>query len=225
MPFSGIRCGRSVRPPFLTKPLTIRREGLYRSFYMTSKERILDAASRLMWTDGYHATGVKAILEDAGATSGSFYHFFESKDDLLVQLLRRYRDLLEPMIFEPARRSSSDPLERVFAVLDVYRHHLGRNQCRLGCPIGNLAAELSDSSERARREVAALFQLWTSKIEELLEEARGRLPADLEPGELACFVLTVMEGGVMQARALRNLQPFDDSVAQLRRYLDLITTD
>lgn len=187
-----------------------------------TEERILNTASRLIWERGYHATGVNAILEAAGATSGSFYHFFESKDDLLLRILERYRRLLDSMIFEPALRSARDPVERVFAVLDVYRHHLDRNGCALGCPIGNLAGELSDSSPAVREAIAGLFQLWRDRICELLEPARERFPEGTDIRSLATFVLTVMEGGVMQARVQRSLEPFDASVNHLRRYLQCL---
>lgn len=193
--------------------------------FYTMKEKILDAAAQLIWARGFNGTGVQAILAKAGASTGSFYHFFPAKDDLLVGVLRRYRELLDPMIFRPAFAATRDPIERVFSVLNVYRHHLTRNDCALGCPIGNLAGELSDTSDAFREEISNLFETWTSHILECLTEARGRFPEGLDLQELACLVLTVMEGAIMQARAGRSIEPFDASVSQLRNYFSLLVQE
>ena len=66
------------------------------------------------------------------------------------------------------------------------------------------------------------FGAWTAGIRRWLDEAADRLPADVDRGDLAEFVLTVMEGGVMQARARGSLAPFDASVAVLRAHIDAL---
>jgi TetR/AcrR family transcriptional repressor of nem operon len=66
------------------------------------------------------------------------------------------------------------------------------------------------------------FDGWTAAVESCLKDAGERLPAELDRGSLAQFVLTLMEGGVMQARAHRSLAPFDASVEHLRNYFRLL---
>jgi hypothetical protein len=63
---------------------------------------------------------------------------------------------------------------------------------------------------------------WTAAIEGCLKDASARFPADMDCASLSRFVLTVMEGGVMQARAHRSLVPFDASVEHLRAYFKLL---
>ena len=109
-----------------------------------------------------------------------------------------------------------DPIERVFVLLGQYRSQVGANQCRMGCPIGNLALEVSDGHPKARALIHRNFENWAKRVEQWLVAAGPRLPADLDRAKLAHFVLTVMEGGLMQARAAGHLGPFDDSVAMLR---------
>jgi hypothetical protein len=72
----------------------------------------------------------------------------------------------------------------------------------------------------ARAKIRDTFALWRKWVRECLDEAGERLPPEIDREQLAAFVLTVMEGGVMQARAYRSLEPFDDSVAQLRDYMN-----
>ena len=135
-------------------------------------------------------------------------------------MLDRYVELLHPAMIEPAFKRASDPIERVFAVLEGYRQMLERTECTMGCPIGNLALEMAEKSEAVREKIALNFKNWRAAIRGCLTAAGNHLPPGLDRDGLAQFVLTVMEGGIMQARAHRSLHPFDTSVAHLRQYFD-----
>ena len=84
--------------------------------------------------------------------------------------------------------------------------------------IGNLALEMSEKSEPVREKIALNFENWRIAIRQCLIDAGDRLSSDVDRDKLATFILTVMEGAVMQARARRSLQPFDDSIEILREY-------
>src|SRR5580693_1863441 len=101
-----------------------------------TRQRIVEAARFLFWEKGYAATGLAELLARAEANSGSFYHFFESKDALLRTVLDSYVELLEPMVLRPAWQSTSDPIARIFALLAGYRERLVTTDCQYGCPIG-----------------------------------------------------------------------------------------
>lgn len=185
-----------------------------------TRNKLLDAAARLFHEQGYAATGISTILREAGVNSGSLYYFFPTKEALLHGVLARYMDLLDPVVMEPAFARTADPLERIFAVLAGYREMLVSTGCGLGCPIGNLALELSDTHPEVRRQLADLFEAWCERIRRCLDALAPRLPAHVDRASLARFVLTVMEGGLMQARARRTLEVFDEAVAHLRAYLE-----
>src|SRR5581483_3299911 len=179
-----------------------------------TRQRLVEAARHLFWQHGYGAAGLTEILARAGANSGSFYHFFESKDDLLRTVLSGYQELLEPQVVSPIRGAVREPLARVFALLDGYRQRLLATGCRYGCPLGRLALEIDTENEPAHALIAANFSAWKKAVEECLREARAAQPA-----AAADLVLAVMEGAVMQARAYRRIEPFDAAIAQLRRHL------
>ena len=187
-----------------------------------TRDRLIEASRDLFHQKGYSQTGIAAILEQAQVNSGSLYYFFPSKEDLLLAVLERYKEMLWPMVVQPAFDRVSDPIERVFAVLDGYRRLLLATGCKKGCPIGNLALEMSDEHPGVRRLVAENFDGWCAAIEDCFEAARDRLPPGTDTGKLARFVLTVMEGGVMQARATGQLDRFEEAVAQLRDYIDIL---
>lgn len=190
-----------------------------------TRDRLVEAAADLFLKQGYHATGIAQILREAGARSGSLYHFFPTKEDLLLAVLERYRDMLHPAVIDPVFERVSDPLERVFGVLDGYRRMLVYTECAQGCPIGNLALELSESHPAARRLIADNFTGWRDAVRRCFEDARDRLPEPADTEQLATFVLTTMEGAVMLARAYRSLEPYDVAVTRLRDYFDRLVAD
>lgn len=187
-----------------------------------TKERILRTAFQLFHEQGFHATGVATIVREAGINPGSLYHFFESKDDLLLKVLEFAISYLGPAVMEPVEAHTPDPLARIFALLDRYRDGMVQHGCRMGCPIGNLALEVSDGNPDARSLIHRNFENWASRVEGWLVEAGDRLPPDMDRARLARFVLTVMEGGLMQSRAANDLGPFDEAVAVLRQHLNLL---
>ena len=183
-----------------------------------TRDKLLLTAARLFHEQGFAATGIATILREADVRSGSLYHFFPSKDALLAGVLDWYEKNLEPVVLDPIERQERDPIERIFKLLDWYRDGMESTECRKGCPIGNLALEVSDTHPEVRPRIDVNFRNWAAGIERWLDEAADRLPAGCDRGALSRFVLTVMEGGLMQARASDDLAPFDDSVKVLRDY-------
>ena len=176
------------------------------------------AAMELFWEKGYGSTSIADILKRAGANSGSLYHYFPAKQDVLNAVLETYHEGIRPMLLDPAWAGVDDPIERVFVLLGRYRQFLVDTDYFYGCPIGSLALELHEPDPAVRERLAANFSAWTGAVEECLTAAADRLPADTDRKALAQFVLTTMEGAVMQARTHRNLQAFDASVGELRKY-------
>lgn len=185
-----------------------------------TRDRLVMAAMQLFWQKGYGSTSVADVLREAGVNSGSLYHFFPGKQDLLLAVLARYREGLEPMLLAPAWAGVQDPIERVFALLLRYRHSIVATDCIYGCPIGSLALEIHEPDPPVRVALADNFDAWTRAVAGCLDAAATRLPAGVDRRELAIFVLTVMEGGVMQARTHRDVTYFDASMRQLRSYFD-----
>src|ERR1700744_2466570 len=118
----------SIQPEFMPKAPTA--------------ERLVGAAMRLFSVKWYGSTSVSDILHEAGANSGSLYHVFPTKQDLLLAVLQKYRDGIGPMLLEPAWQGVADPIDRIFALLAGYRRALESTDCLFGCPIGSLALEI-----------------------------------------------------------------------------------
>ena len=191
----------------------------------TTRENLLATAARLFHEQGFAATGVATILRESGVNSGSLYHFFPTKESLLVGVLQRYVENLRPIVMDPIEQQTSDPIERIFALLAWYRRLMEMTGCKLGCPIGNLALEMADNHPDVRELCDTNFAGWVNAVREWLDTAGDALPADCNRQELAQMVLNTMEGGIMQARSRARLEPFDAAVRQLRRYFDYLQRD
>lgn len=190
-----------------------------------TRERIVMAAMELFWEKGYGSTSISDILKKAGANSGSLYHFFPAKQDVLTAVLDTYYHGIRPMLLDPAWEGVDDPMERIFVLLGRYRQFLIDTDYFYGCPIGSLALEIHEPDPAVRELLVANFSAWTDAIKECLAAAPERLPPDIDRKALAQFVLTTMEGAVMQARTFRSLEPFDASVDQLRSYLNCLAVE
>lgn len=187
-----------------------------------TRTTIVLAAMELFWEKGYGSTSVADILSRSQVNSGSLYHYFPGKQDVLIAVLKMYRDGIEDMLLAPAWQGVADPIERVFALLAHYRRLIVETDCFYGCPIGSLALEIHEPDPPVREAIAVNFAGWIGAVERCLREAGNRIPESTDRRALAEFILTTMEGGVMQARSFRDVKYFDSSVAQLRAYFDLL---
>ncbi len=184
----------------------------------STRDRIVQAAVGLFYSHGYAGTGMAEILKKAQVNSGSIYFFFTSKEELLLAVLDWYQRNLDPVLLAPVFKQSNDPMERIFLLLEKNRQNLLLTDFAFGCPLGRLALEIEPDRRSVHDKIAANFTGWARAIEELLKEAgdKGRLPRGCDLRQLSRFVLTVMEGAVMQARSYQAIEPFDDCIAQLR---------
>jgi TetR/AcrR family transcriptional regulator, transcriptional repressor for nem operon len=187
-----------------------------------TRDRLINSARFLFWDRGYAGTSMADLLAHAQVNSGSFYHFFESKEALLRDVLEGYLHALRPMVIDPAFAQTDQPVERIFAILEGYRGRILQTDCQYGCPLGRLALEIDPENRPAHKLIAQNFQGWIDAVRECVEEMKDRLPRGTDREALATYVLVVMEGGVMLSRSYASVEPFDRAVRQLRQHFQLL---
>ena len=187
-----------------------------------TRNRIVMTAMELFWAKGFQSTSIADILSRTQVHSGSLYHFFPGKQQLLQAVLEAYRDGIDMWLLAPAWAGVDDPRERIFALLNGYRTQLISTDFLYGCPIGSLALELHEPDPEIRELLAANFRNWVAAVERCLVDMGNRLPAATDRARLAEFILTIMEGAIMQSRTLRDIGPFDRNVAVLSEHLDIL---
>src|SRR5580700_11695026 len=141
-----------------------------------TRDRLIQSARHLFWERGFAGTSMADLLAHAGVNSGSFYHFFESKEALLRAVLETYLDALRPMVVDPAFATTADPIARIFAILEGYRERILQTQCQYGCPLGRLALEIAPENRPAHNLIAENFRGWIAAVRECLNQAKHSLP-------------------------------------------------
>lgn len=185
-----------------------------------TRDRLIESARYLFWERGYAGTSMADLLAHSGVNSGSFYHFFESKEALLRAVLDTYKDALRPMVINPAFAQTDEPVGRIFAILAGYRDRILQTNCTFGCPLGRLALEIDPENRPAHKLIAENFQGWIGAVRECVDQMN--LPPEIDPQSLATYVLAVMEGGVMLSRSYGSVEPYDRTIAQLNAHFRLL---
>jgi TetR/AcrR family transcriptional repressor of nem operon len=175
-----------------------------------TRTRLIAAGAERIRRQGFNNTGIKDILDAVGVPKGSFYHYFPSKEAFGLAVVEHHMERLGARGRELLDRPELGPLERLrafFAGLAALQAEQGYAQ---GCPIGNLAQEMSDLSPAFRERLAVAFRGFTSPITALLAEARdaGALPEGLDPTETAAFIVSAWQGALVAMKVAKNASPF-----------------
>jgi TetR/AcrR family transcriptional regulator, transcriptional repressor for nem operon len=170
-----------------------------------SKERILSGAKELFLARGYAATTVDAICERAELTKGSFYYFFESKEDLGLAVLDWSLQQSAQMLATGPHVRIADPLERAFAFIE----HVEKCSPEIwsgGCLLGSFSLELAGTNSRMQRAVAGKFQAVADDFAEKLQPIAAQCAGKDAPtaSELAETLLGILEGSIILAKAHRD---------------------
>jgi TetR/AcrR family transcriptional repressor of nem operon len=200
---------------------TVRKPTLVQPTGPATRQRLVESARYLFWERGFAGTSMADLLAHAKVNSGSFYHFFDSKEALLREVLESYLVALQPMIVEPAYEATPKPIERIFAILEGYRERILMTNAQYGCPLGRLALEIDPENRPAHKLIADNFRGWIDAVRDCLQAAK--LPAGTDIDALATYVLATMEGGVMLSRSYGSVDPFDRTVKALRAHFRLLT--
>ncbi len=192
------------------------------------RQRLLDAAFELTYAKGFQATGLSEIISHVGATKGALYHHFCSKTELGYALVDEHirRFVHESWILPLA--TDGDGIETIKAAfLDGRDKALAKGmRLEYGCPLSNLAHEMSSVDEGFRVRVDRILCEWREGLEELLarEQKKGRVRRDINAAHTAAFIISSFQGCMARAKITRDPGTMEEGRAALFTYLDLIRT-
>ncbi len=191
-----------------------------------TREKILQAASRLFALKGYHDSKLEEVLDTAGVSKGAFFHQFRDREDLGFAVLDwhmdRRRQLLDAIERELPPAKQADPLQRVFRRLDAIQEMVRRREgCKGGCIIGNMSTALSDCHDGFRKRLAECFDTMAEEFLPYLEAKAGqrRVKRRTNMSELARYIVTVIEGAIMQGRTFGDTELLPRQLACLKEHL------
>ena len=184
-----------------------------------TRSAIIAVGTELIARQGYNATGLDAILKQAGVPKGSFYHYFASKEEFGLAVIDRFAAAALERIDACLNDRSLSPLARIRTYLENSALRLEQDHCSKGCLAGNLGQELADQNEVFRQRLEEIFQAWQQAFAVCLAEAQtaGDLAADLDPAETAVFILAGHEGSLLRAKVMKSSQPLRAFIALLFR--------
>ncbi|MCX6108611.1 MAG: TetR/AcrR family transcriptional regulator [Proteobacteria bacterium] len=185
----------------------------------STRHRILSVAAGLMYKNGVNGTSVDDVLNASGTGKSQFYHYFTSKDALVKELISYHLSALPAA--QEALLANLGTLGGLEAWLDQILADYDLGVYAEGCPIGNLASEMSGHSEELRVNLQATFGYWESCLTHGLTQlkANGSLRSDVIPAELATFWVAAIEGALLLAKTERASGPLTSTIRQIKGFL------
>ncbi|MGH6861321.1 MAG: TetR family transcriptional regulator C-terminal domain-containing protein [Phyllobacterium sp.] len=170
---------------------------------------LIDEGLKALLAHGYEGAGIGPILKSAGVPKGSFYHFFESKEEFASAVLTSYCDNNQKMRTQLLSDTTKSPLRRLRDYFDYYEQQFGLQTPIGGCLLGNLSQSIAAHSDILQRELHRAFTAWQRDFQQVLREARdaGELPAHLDPDETAAFLIDAYEGALVRMKAEGSINP------------------
>ena len=173
--------------------------------------RLLRTGVAILTEKGFSAVGIEEILASAKMPKGSFYHYFDSKEDFGLELIDAYAEYFARKLDYWFDNTGRSPLERIRDFIADARSGMARHGYRRGCLVGNLGQEMGVLPESFRSSLAAVFRDWEARTTRCLRAAQkaGEIPLGIDCVRLAHFFWIGWEGAVLRAKLERDPDALD----------------
>jgi TetR/AcrR family transcriptional repressor of nem operon len=189
-----------------------------------SKKRILDAALLVIRQKGYSATRIEDVCDTAGLTKGSFFHHFNTKEDLAVAAADYWTEVTSALFAGAPYHRSADPLQRVLAYVDFRKKLLSGELEDFTCLVGTMAQEVYGTHPQIREACNASISGHAKTLVPDIREAIKKygIKGDWTAESLALFTQVTLQGAFILAKAKNHVAPAIDAVEHLHRYIELL---
>lgn len=187
-----------------------------------TRQRILEAAYHAMHRHGYQGMRLDEVIASTGLTKGALYHHFPNKRALGYAVVEEIvRGMIDQLWLEPLAQAD-DPLATLSDFISGLPQQLGAELVTLGCPLNNLAQEMSPLDEGFRARIDAILTAWHQGLSAALHrgQARGRVRADLDCERAASFIIGAVEGCIGMAKNAQDPDRLASCGAGLVDYLE-----
>src|SRR5580658_895986 len=196
-----------------------RRSGRAQRDPERTRERLLRAAFREVYKSGFQSAGLNAILAAAGVTRGALYHHFGSKEALGYAIVEE--------IIAPDNRGQwlrplqdcEDPIDALIGA--VQELSVQPEAVRGGCPLLNLAQEMSPLDAGFRQRLATIFRNWQDGVAAALRDGQnhGKVRRDLEPAQAAGLLIAMVEGYGSLAKNAQDAKVMEEGIRNVVDWL------
>src|SRR5882724_12496202 len=177
----------------------------------SNREKILSEGLRVVHARGFAGASVRDIVQAAGVPQGSFTNHFASKEAFGLEVLARYIAMTDATVAATLHNDALAPLPRLRDWIEGQLEYLEQDECRKGCLLGNLSAEVSEHSEAIRTRVASAFSQYQEAVAYCLRAAvaAGELVSTTDTQEIAGFVISSLQGAILVAKVQRSPSPVE----------------
>lgn len=191
-----------------------------------TRRAILEAAFRQIYRHGYQGTRLDDVLAATGLTKGALYHHFPNKQALGYAVVDEVIRATVQAVWLRPLAEADDPLEQVMRSIRGMDTVFGGDIVTFGCPLNNLAQEMSPLNEGFRARLDRIYQEWHQGIQDALQRAQrsGHLRGDVDCANTATFVLAALAGCIGIAKNAQNLDQLRICGAGLIDYLQTLRT-
>jgi TetR/AcrR family transcriptional repressor of lmrAB and yxaGH operons len=191
--------------------------GTGRAMARDTRDRIIEAAGRLLREKGYRGTGLSEIIERSGAPRGSIYfHFPDGKEQIVREAMVREVDRITEVLITLTRESSS-PVSAVRAYVEGAADELEASNYLFGCPVAPVILDLPDPGSALAEACRVAVDEWCGIYVEALTGA-GVSPDRAR--SLAIMAVSAVEGALLLSRAYRDVAPLRRVADELERLIE-----
>ena len=175
-----------------------------------TRQRILEAAFTAMYRNGFQGMRLDEVIAAIELTKGALYHHFPNKRALGYAVVDEFIiPVVDAVWLQPLKRAA-DPLQGLLSVIEEMpdNEHKPPDMIRYGCPLNNLAQEMSPLDEGFRQRLDYAFRIWHDAIRETLERAqqKGDIRDEVNCDETATFIMAALEGCIGLAKSAQSMQ-------------------
>ncbi len=191
---------------------------------LDARAKLLDAALCVIRTKGYSATTVDELCAAAGVTKGAFFHHFKTKEDLAVAAANYWSEMTGALFAQAPYHEHADPLDRVLAYVDFRKALLQGELPDFTCLVGTMVQETYETAPAIREACHRSISGHAATLEADIDAAlRARnLDPEWTAQSLALHMQAVIQGAFILAKATGGADVAAESVAHLRRYIEML---
>src|ERR1700685_956703 len=186
-----------------------------------TRQRLLQAAFREVYRYGFQSAGIVTILAATNVTKGALYYHFESKEALGYAIVEEIVAKLtaDRWMLPLQRNKDKDPIDTLIAIVRAKPQR--PRDVKGGCPLVNLAQEMSQLDEQFRKRLERIFDAWQEGIATTLRrgQLQGTVRRDLVPEETASFLIAMVEGHEVLAKNAQDTKVWNVGIRNIVGWL------
>jgi len=187
-----------------------------------NKDHLLNKGMEILWTNGYNGTSVGNIVKAAGVPKGSFYNYFESKEDFVIQALDKYFSEMFPHALKIIEDPQLPGKEKMYQLYSFkVKMALSELEHKMGCMALNLGNEMSDHSEAIRKAIVEKESFVKNKVVDIVREGqkRGEIKTELSAESMVDFIDDAWKGAMVTAKEYRSDEPLNNFLEVLQKVI------